>query len=439
MLISILNLKYSPNLGDAVVAECLEQAIAERVVDARVQTVDISGREGFGHSGSITGGKLKPMTRLRSLPGPLHRFVVFHVMRHLTRHHYASKWVSRLADSDLVVVGGGHLLSDVEYYFPIRISTALGLVREATPLHFFAVGISGAWSDRGIRLLKRAIARLDLGLVGARDTRSLRNWHSQFDSRRATLCRDPGLIAADVFDLSDTIRARLSRVSGDKPCVAVGVSDPNDLALHANGGQVCGASDDFFQNLAGHLLKAGLRVTFFSNGTVEDDAYLQSVRRRTVERFGERADIVFEPRPRRPLDLAAFIARQDVLIAHRLHANIVAFSCLVPHVGLGWDPKVESFFESVDRGRYCVTQDIGAGELCQLAVQTLQEGINREVHARVLDEVRAAIDALVARFRLRGDARSDIRALSRSDQRLGLRGGTDAVAANAGRGSTGAA
>jgi polysaccharide pyruvyl transferase WcaK-like protein len=338
------------------------------------------------------------MTLLRILPGPLHRFVIFYIMRPLIGRHYSRKWAARLADSDRVVVGGGHLLSDVEYYFPIRIVTALGLVQPNTPLHFFAVGVAGNWSERGRRLLKNAIGRLNLGLVGARDDCSLANWRAQFHSPPGTICRDPALIAADIYDVSESIRVRLSKTPSEKRSVAIGVSDLDDLIMHANGGRLCGGSPDFFKGLAERLLAEGCRVTFFANGTAEDDRYLHVIRRYLLQSSVEDSDLAFEPRPLRPRDLVTFIARQDVLIAHRLHANIVAFSCLVPHVGLDWDPKLRSFFESVGRSRYCVTGMANPDEICRLAMQTLREGIDPQDHARVVAEMRASIDNLIARL-----------------------------------------
>lgn len=39
-------------------------------------------------------------------------------------------------------------------------------------------------------------------------------------------------------------------------------------------------------------------------------------------------------------------------MAHRLHANIVAYGLNIPSIGMNWDKKVESFFELTGRKRY---------------------------------------------------------------------------------------
>ena len=54
--VRILNLKFSPNVGDGVVAECLETLLKKNIPDVDVGTDDLSARDSFGASGSV-GGK----------------------------------------------------------------------------------------------------------------------------------------------------------------------------------------------------------------------------------------------------------------------------------------------------------------------------------------------------------------------------------------------
>jgi hypothetical protein len=52
----------------------------------------------------------------------------------------------------------------------------------------------------------------------------------------------------------------------------------------------------------------------------------------------------------------------------------------------------------VGRSRYCVTGMANPDEICRLAMQTLREGIDPQDHARVVAEMRASIDNLIARL-----------------------------------------
>ncbi|TLX69455.1 polysaccharide pyruvyl transferase family protein, partial [Pseudomonas nicosulfuronedens] len=58
------------------------------------------------------------------------------------------------------------------------------------------------------------------------------------------------------------------------------------------------------------------------------------------------------PQPLTPSDLKSHISEADIVIAHRLHANIIAYSLGIPSIGLNWDSKVKSFFTAVQRLDY---------------------------------------------------------------------------------------
>ena len=47
----------------------------------------------------------------------------------------------------------------------------------------------------------------------------------------------------------------------------------------------------------------------------------------------------------------------DFIISHRLHSSIIARSIGVGSIGLIWDKKVESFYESIDAKEYSLRGD----------------------------------------------------------------------------------
>ncbi|RYD26520.1 MAG: polysaccharide pyruvyl transferase family protein, partial [Lysobacteraceae bacterium] len=51
MRIVVFNVKYSPNLGDGLLSECLEEELRSCGDDVSVVTVDIAGRTDYGTSG----------------------------------------------------------------------------------------------------------------------------------------------------------------------------------------------------------------------------------------------------------------------------------------------------------------------------------------------------------------------------------------------------
>ncbi|MNF57022.1 Polysaccharide pyruvyl transferase [compost metagenome] len=58
---------------------------------------------------------------------------------------------------------------------------------------------------------------------------------------------------------------------------------------------------------------------------------------------------VCEDKPKTPSDLVNTINRYDLIVAHRLHANIIAYSLGITSIGLRWDTKLHSFFKSINR------------------------------------------------------------------------------------------
>jgi hypothetical protein len=93
--------------------------------------------------------------------------------------------------------------------------------------------------------------------------------------------------------------------------------------------------------------------------------------------------------------LAALIAGCDAVVAHRLHAAIVAYAYRVPTVGLLWDDKLQAFFESVGREAYVVAFDQAPARIGALVADAMAEGIDADEHTRVLQETGRGIDDLV--------------------------------------------
>ncbi len=52
MKIVVFNVKYSENLGDGLLAQCIEAGLIRGAGHIEVETIDLAGREGFGMGGS---------------------------------------------------------------------------------------------------------------------------------------------------------------------------------------------------------------------------------------------------------------------------------------------------------------------------------------------------------------------------------------------------
>ncbi len=385
MKIVQFGLHYSPNVGDGIIAECLGHAITELCPGATCRTVDLSGRSGFG--AVVVRNRELALKVLGLLPASLRgRLVEARLARMLNR--VAPDWQEAAEWADLAILGGGQIFSDADLNFCTKIAQAVRVLSAADcPVVVHAAGVSANWSKRGTALFE-TLFDADLRAVGLRDAASISAWRSQTGDRPPApiLTRDPGLLACDCYGPSTPSES-----------IALGVTAPHILRYHADDGVAGDGGLGFFADLAVELIRRGHDVRLFCNGASEDRRALARVA--GMARLGPLiagGRITCAVPPECPADLAAILSGARGVIAHRLHACIVAYSYGRAMVGLGWDRKLESFFASVDATPFFV----GAGQVtpalvAERADAALAAGVDAERHAQVLDETRRAIAALL--------------------------------------------
>jgi polysaccharide pyruvyl transferase WcaK-like protein len=94
----------------------------------------------------------------------------------------------------------------------------------------------------------------------------------------------------------------------------------------------------------------GMKVTLFTNGAEEDEDYVDHI----VGKADAMAVSGFErmPQPKQPSDLVAGIKGLHLMVGHRLHAQIIAFTHGIPSIALGWDDKLRSQMDVMGRGEF---------------------------------------------------------------------------------------
>ncbi|QFT77348.1 polysaccharide pyruvyl transferase family protein [Erythrobacter sp. THAF29] len=383
--IDILNVKYSPNLGDGVIAECLEEEIARQRPGWDAKSVDLAGRQDFGTGLDSARGRV--LRVVDTMPLFLRRIALFLILSALVRFRLRSHWRRELKGSDAIVLGGGQLIAGADFNFPIKINGVLKEIRRPRrPFAVFGVGVAGNLNRTAKALFKRGLKPLEIVHVAVRDGASVAHWDSQIAANgiaTAARCRDPGLLAGEVYSKSAFGEDRV------RPLVGLGIVNPRTLDRHSSAvplGHVDRALDQSAQ-LARCLLASGFDVSLFTNGPHDDEKYLGLV----LESVGN-PRLRRSPRPRLPRDLAGIVRSFDAVVAHRLHANILAYAFRIPHVGLAWDPKVRAFFNSVDRGPFVVDLvDSPPHAVCSLVARAYRDGIDRTTHRRVVQETRQAV------------------------------------------------
>lgn len=380
-------LRFSPNVGDGIIAECLAHAIRKTVPGARVEMVDLSGRRAFGQV--LVRNRALALRVLGWLPAPVRRAMVkARIGRMLDRAE--PEWARVVKGANVVILGGGQILADADLNFPLKVARAVKVVKAArVPLALHAVGVQGGWSAEG-RALFATVLGADLRQVGLRDEGSRQAWLAETGGRGPAplLTRDPGLLAAACYGpVPPTGR------------VGICVTDPAILRYHADA-EVAGAGAAgiaFFRDLVQAVTAAGHKVTLFCNGAAEDRAALDAViGDPAVAAMVLAGAVSLTPPPETPRDLALAIGGMAAVVAHRLHACIVAWSYGVPVVGLGWDRKVESFFASVGASAFFAGDGATtAAAVAQRLTAALAARPDPALRAQVLAETEGAVLAAV--------------------------------------------
>ena len=308
------------------------------------------------------------------------------VLLHCVRSFYLkwrSEWKAAIERSDLIIVGGGQLFCDVALNFPIKLfllSTLLGH-KETIVL---SVGVSARWSKLGKFLIERFLAMARPRFMATRDDDSADNLRRMLGHRKidTAIIHDPALVCADAFP-----NPHVEEKHWD---VGICISNLDALVMNSEYTDLAaGASTLFFPRLADSLAAHGKSVVLFTNGAAEDNATARTL---VNEGFiSERTLLI----PSRPTELVSIISRCRAVVAHRLHANIVAYGQGIPSVALDWDKKVESFLRLTDRSRFLfpLSPDTDAVEAALLSLLDSRQATHRlaEPKHNVITAIHSAI------------------------------------------------
>lgn len=374
---------YARNLGDGVIADCMAHALRELAPDAEVSFVDLSGRGGF--DAPPLKGKVELLEFLRRCPRIVRDAVAISGLLWLSGSRLRPAWRELFGRDDVAIVGGGHLFSDYHLNFPAKLALLAHYARKAgAVVAVHAVGVSRHWSRLGRILLDR-VAR-SVSAISVRDEASARFLAAHLPglARPVRIAVDPGYLAATVY--------REVAVAGGG--VGVNVADTAELFSTGARGNRPAKQDSFWLGLIRHYAASGRPVILFTNGADEDEAYLRHLLGLLDE--GVRHSIAVAPRPANPAELAGIVKGLELLIAHRLHANILAFAHGIPFVALGWDEKLEAQLELMDRLAFLVpAEQLDSERVVALADAAERSPISAAKRAELAGRVRADIAGML--------------------------------------------
>ncbi len=406
MKICLLNVKYSNNLGDGIIAECLESELTKAIPNSEVYSIDVGGREFYGDFGLTSakengkGSSMREFAKwgFNHLPEGIKSILAIEISKIAMIKKMRPKWRPILEKSDMIVVGGGHLFGDDQLYFPLRINAATQeLSHMNKPVAVYAVGVAKKLNRKALELFSVLTDNQNLFFVGVRDKESLNYWNGHFSRHVDLVTRDPGLLANAVYE--DKIKD--SKAGVTEKLIGINIMHDRAIVKYSVARDTITPNEDLLFAVGMDLASKGHKITYFTNGATEDEAVKDKIKDR-VRGSGKDfiGNIAFVDRLMTPSELAVQISKLDVLVAHRLHANILSYSMKIPHVGLGWDAKMDSFFKSVDRYKYFLpSEGVTANQIVEKTLETLAEGVNEDVHAKVVAEARQDLTGLANRIK----------------------------------------
>lgn len=391
--IVICGSRYSDNLGDGIIIECLANLIKQIRPTADISELDISGRDGYGTANLSR--KMLMQKVIYKLPQVVKPFIVFCALSIIMPLRIIPRWRQLLHKPGILVVGGGQLFQDNSLNFPIKISRLIGQARKSDfKIAIFACGFGKTWSRPARWMFKRALANHHVFYLSGRDEESLCNIKKHLSGiglPEPELAIDPAVWCAETYGISSDYTKT--------PCIGLGVAHPSEMKMMAE------KPEDFSENIIAEfwfglveaLVQKGHHVALFTNGSEEDSHFLSKVQE-ILRQNGLSKMVKFMPRARTPFQLVEQIAQFRAVVAHRLHANIVAFSLEVPSVGLIWDNKVRAFYKLINRDNWIVdSRELNVANVLEKINSAIEAGIDRQAVFELREKAFSSVKVMLER------------------------------------------
>jgi polysaccharide pyruvyl transferase WcaK-like protein len=370
--------KYSDNLGDGVIADSVEYLIKKQGIE-EVAHIDISGRLEYAIRKDNSQSVPKRIFLMApSYLKPLITLIGWHLF--FKKRLRARVNEINFARADFLIFGGGQLVSDVAWNFPLKISFICKQARKSgLPYSFNAVGSAKRFSWAARKLFGKVFNSQSLAFLSVRDKQSLENISVLTNSINIFQTVDAGLWAREVYAIEQKPRELGQHIIG------IGISHYQELQLHSELGvdrHEKGALA-FWTSLYKQLTSKGYKVILFSNGSNDDNTELL----RVVSILNKNTEhSINYSIPSNPQELVNVIGNFDSLISHRLHANIIAHSLALPTTALSWDAKVQSYCDLINRSNWCQSDQTNISELINAHLDAISEGIDAQQIEKLKNE-----------------------------------------------------
>ena len=380
--IVIFGERYSDNLGDGVICQCVERLVSSRASQETVVTVrDLSCRESYEKVFKPRQSlwyKLRCKILLVARNSPLFQKILqikyaaeeYHYIYHNmigTRHRVLS-WCKE-NPADVVIFAGGELFK--EYFLPYITYLTEGYGKQGAEIYFNACGVDSQNPEYVNRRFSKVFKNKAIcGLT----TRSLpTTCEKLIGKEQYRFMPDPAICAKQVYQVERNT---------DIPCIGLGIMAIPELESKKE------KLFAFWTELISELEKQGIPYKLFCNGEKADYAFAKEVAQKT----GGGEDKLL-PCPRTPEELVKQIAGFTGICAFRMHASIISYALEIPFVSFAWDKKMHDFGSCTEQNNQVVNWETVSGAEVMDRLQQYQT--KNEVRKALTERIYQAMDQYV--------------------------------------------
>lgn len=320
---TVVGLMESTNLGDQLIYDCLKHELNKNGINC--QSLDFSGKLP-NHSKTTNRTANQKIKLLNVNKNGNYRCLISFLTWSRKKHLVIKNiWKDQLTHSDIIVIGGGQLITNGSLARLFWISRTAS--RLAKPVYIIGVGVDHNLSLVARLLLSQVIKIAKQITVRTENDRIYLS--KLFPGIDCSVVPDPALLVSDIYPLQDQ----------QKYGVGINLQNYQDLKgfFHMKNWTEIDVMRYFLQ-IGTLFADQGKDVFYYTNGEAEDIAFKNTFVSYCNSQHEKRFRFLNDPV--NPSDLVTAIGTREVNVCCRMHSAITSYSYGVPFKIIPWNQKI---------------------------------------------------------------------------------------------------